>query len=270
MTIINWFDLQPQRKTNPTIPTRSWVELAKIITLMSIALGITLILFPAAAWAQTATPAAPGFNPQIWLKTALQWIEGLGSVGAVAFIGLYVIATVAFLPGSLLTLGAGVVFGIVMGSVYVFIGATLGATAAFLVGRYVARGWVAKKIADDRRFQAIDEAVEGEGFKIVLLTRLSPIFPFNLLNYAYGVTGVSLRDYVLASVGMIPGTIMYVYIGSLAGSLATIGTDAQPGNPTLQWAMRIIGLISTIAVTIYVTKVARQALNEVLSNQTSD
>jgi uncharacterized membrane protein YdjX (TVP38/TMEM64 family) len=263
----NWFIRQPP---SPNIDPKHRVKLAKLIVLMSIVLGITLILFPAAAWAQTATPAAPGFNPQIWLKTALQWIEGLGSVGAVAFIGLYIIATVAFLPGSVLTLGAGVVFGVVMGAVYVFIGATIGAIAAFLVGRYLARGWVAKQITGDRKFQAIDEAVEREGFKIVLLTRLSPIFPFNLLNYAYGVTGVSLRDYVLASIGMIPGTIMYVYIGSLAGSLATIGTDAQPDNPTLQWAIRIIGLISTIAVTIYVTKVARQALEEVLPERISD
>ncbi|MFB2938225.1 TVP38/TMEM64 family protein [Aerosakkonemataceae cyanobacterium BLCC-F154] len=187
-------------------------------------------------------------------------MEGLGSVGALAFIALYIIATVAFLPGSILTLGAGVVFGVVMGSFYVFIGATIGATAAFLVGRYLARNWVAKKIADKKNFGAIDRAVGEEGFKIVLLTRLSPIFPFNLLNYAYGVTGVSLKDFVLASIGMIPGTIMYVYIGSLAGSIATIGTQSQPGNPNAQWAIRIIGFIATVAVTIYVTKLARKAL----------
>ena len=170
------------------------------------------------------------FDPQGWLRNALQWIDSLGAVGAIAFILLYIIATVAFLPGSILTLGAGVVFGLVLGSFYVFIGATLGATAAFLVGRYLARGWVAKKIEGNQKFRAIDRAVGREGFKIVLLTRLSPIFPFNLLNYAYGLTGVSLRDYFIASVGMIPGTIMYVYLGSLAGSLAAVGTEAQPDS----------------------------------------
>jgi uncharacterized membrane protein YdjX (TVP38/TMEM64 family) len=206
-----------------------------------------------------------GFNPQIWLKTALEWIESLGAMGAGAFIGLYIIATVVFLPGSILTLGAGVVFGVVRGSLYVFVGATLGATAAFLVGRYLARGWVAQKIATNQQFQAIDTAVGKAGFKIVLLTRLSPIFPFNLLNYAYGVTGVTLKDYVLGSIGMIPGTIMYVYIGSLAGNIAAIGTESQPGDPRIQWAVRIIGLIATVAVTIYVTKVARKALNEAVS-----
>ncbi|WP_143171025.1 TVP38/TMEM64 family protein [[Phormidium ambiguum] IAM M-71] len=226
------------------------------------------------ALAISATPALAqsanggGLNPQEWLRNALQWIDSLGAVGAIAFILLYIIATVAFLPGSILTLGAGVVFGVVLGSFYVFIGATLGATAAFLVGRYLARSWVAKKIEGNHKFRAIDEAVGKEGLKIVLLTRLSPIFPFNLLNYAYGITGVSLKDYFIGSIGMIPGTIMYVYIGSLAGSLAKIGTEAQPANPSVQWAIRIIGFIATVAVTIYVTKIARQALEaEVLESE---
>jgi uncharacterized membrane protein YdjX (TVP38/TMEM64 family) len=192
----------------------------------------------------------------------LKWIESLGYIGGIAFMGIYIIATVAFLPGSILTLGAGVVFGIVFGAIYVFVGATLGAIAAFLVGRYIARGWVSQKIADNQKFAAIDRAVAHEGFKIVLLTRLSPIFPFNLLNYAFGVTGVSLKDYALASIGMLPGTIMYVYIGSLAGDLARIGGENQPTNPTIQWIIRIVGFIATVAVTVYVTGIARKALAE--------
>jgi len=192
-------------------------------------------------------------------------VDSLGAVGAIAFIIIYILATVAFFPGSILTLGAGVVFGVVLGSFYVFIGATIGATAAFLVGRYLARGWVVEKIQGNNKFQAIDEAVGKEGLKIVLLTRLSPIFPFTLLNYAYGVTGVSLKDYLLGCAGMIPGTIMYVYIGSLAGNLATIGTSAQATNPVLSWTIRLIGFIATVAVTLYVTKIARQALASVIS-----
>lgn len=229
------------------------------LTLFVASLAIVFAATP--AWAQESANTT-GFNPQEWLRNALQWIDSLGSVGAVAFILLYIIATVAFLPGSILTLGAGIVFGVVLGSFYVFIGATIGATAAFLVGRYFARGWVAKKIEGNKKFRAIDEAVGRAGLKIVLLTRLSPIFPFNLLNYAYGITGVSLKDYVIGSVGMIPGTIMYVYIGSLAGSLATVGTETQPENSTVQWAIRIIGFIATVAVTLYVTKIARKALEE--------
>ena len=202
------------------------------------------------------------FNLQALLKDNLMWIESLGSIGAIAFIGLYIIATVAFLPAFVLTVGAGVLFGVWLGSIYVFIGATFGSIAAFLVGRYLARDWIAKKIAGNDKFSAIDRAVGKEGLKIVLLTRLSPAFPFNLLNYAFGVTGVSLQDYVIGSIGMIPGTIMFVYIGSLAGSLALIGTDAQPTNLTLQWTIRIVGLIATVAVTVYITRLARQALSE--------
>ena len=251
-------------KTMKTIRVRNLPKFFRlaILTLVTFSIALTVAIDPAVA---QESAKVVGFNPQEWLRNALQWIDSLGTVGAIAFILLYIIATVAFLPGSILTLGAGVVFGVVWGSLYVFIGATLGATAAFLVGRYLARNWVAQKIEGNQKFRAIDRAVGREGLKIVLLTRLSPIFPFNLLNYAYGVTGVSLRDYFMASVGMIPGTIMYVYIGSLAGNLATIGTEAQPANPAVQWTIRIVGFIATVAVTLYVTKLARKALeNEVL------
>jgi uncharacterized membrane protein YdjX (TVP38/TMEM64 family) len=208
----------------------------------------------------------PTFNPPNILKDALQWIDGIGSVEAIAFITIYIMATVAFLPGSILTLGAGVLFDIFWGSVYVFIGATSGATAAFLIGRYLARSWVNNKIiADNKKFAAIDNAVGREGLKIVLLTRLSPIFPFNVLNYAFGVTAVSLKDYFLGCLGMIPGTIMYVYIGSLAGNLALIGTENQPTNSNLTWIIRIVGFVATVAITIYLTKIAKKALDEQVS-----
>jgi uncharacterized membrane protein YdjX (TVP38/TMEM64 family) len=194
------------------------------------------------------------------LLTAIEWVNGLGGWGAIAYIGIYIIATLAFLPALLLTLGAGLLFGIGWGSLYVLIGATLGAIAAFLVGRYLLRDWVSRKIAGNSKFLSIDQAVGRSGFKIVLLTRLSPLFPFNLLNYAYGVTSVSFRDYALASVGMIPGTIMYVYIGSLAGSIATLGHGTKGANPQLQLAIQLLGFVATLIATIYITKVSRQAL----------
>lgn len=264
---INLIVSQSYHQTKINISTPHWQKYLRILVLMVITSGLLFIFAAQPAWGQEfASPLR--FNPQVWLRNALQWIDGLGAVGALAFIILYIIATVAFLPGSILTLGAGVVFGVVMGSVYVFIGATIGATAAFLVGRYLARGWVAKKIAGNNKFQAIDQAVTREGLKIVFLTRLSPVFPFNLLNYAYGVTGVSLKDYVFGSIGMIPGTIMYVYIGSLASNIATIGTHSQPDNPGVHWATRIVGFLATVAVTAYLTKVARKALeDQVLDEQ---
>jgi uncharacterized membrane protein YdjX (TVP38/TMEM64 family) len=197
-----------------------------------------------------------------FLQNTLQWINGLGALGGVVFIAIYILATLAFLPAAILTLGAGVIFGVIWGSLYVFIGATLGAVAAFLVGRYVARGWVKEKISSYKKFANIDQAVSKEGLKIVFLIRLSPLFPFNLLNYALGVTSVSLKDYFLASFGMIPGTIMYVYLGHLAGDLALIGNKSQPDNMILHCVIQIIGLIATIAVTVYVTKIAKKALKE--------
>ncbi len=201
-------------------------------------------------------------NLQEFLQNALQWINSLGAIGGIVFIGIYIIATLAFLPAALLTLGAGVIFGVTWGSVYVFIGATLGAIAAFLVGRYLAQGWVKEKISSYKKFAIIDKAVSKEGLKIVLLVRLSPLFPFNLLNYALGITSVSFQDYLIGSVGMIPGTIMYVYFGSLVGDIALIGSKNQPGNIILHWVIQIMGLIATIAVTVYVTKIAKKALED--------
>ncbi len=202
------------------------------------------------------------------LQNALTWVDSLGSTAPIAFIVLYNVATVLLIPGSVLTLGSGVLFGLVWGSIYVFFAATLGATLAFWLGRNVARDWVSQKISAYPKFAAIDKAVAREGFKIVFLTRLSPLFPFNLLNYAFGITQVSLKDYVLGSVGMIPGTILYVYIGSLIGSVAQIGMkgatlDSQ--TQKLQWIAKIIGFIATIAVTVYITRIAKKALNDSIS-----
>lgn len=201
------------------------------------------------------------------LVQALAWIDGLGAIAPLAFILLYIVITVAFVPASVVTLGAGVVFGVVKGSILVFVGAMLGATAAFLVGRYVARDWAASKIAHSPRFQVIDDAIAKDGRKIIFLLRLSPVFPFNLLNYSLGLSQISLKDYVVGSVGMLPGTIMYVYLGSLVGNLATLGAgdgSQSPQTAMVQWLIRIVGLVATVAVTLYVTRIARRALSEAL------
>ena len=196
------------------------------------------------------------FHVQDLLKAALAWIGKLGPWGPVIFVGLYVVATVLFVPGSVLTLGAEAVFGVVLGSVCVSISATLGATAAFLVGRYLARDAIARKIEKNEKFATIDRAVAGEGWKIVLLTRLSPVFPFTLLNYAFGLTRVKLSHYVLASwIGMMPGTVMYVYLGSLVN----VGAG-QRQRTTGEWVLYGVGLLATLTVTVFVTRLARKAL----------
>ncbi|MCU0586336.1 MAG: TVP38/TMEM64 family protein [Desulfobacterales bacterium] len=219
----------------------------------------------AAAVIVVMASAAYYFNLQQLLREALSWISGLGALGFIFFIGLYILACVFMLPGSVLSLVSGVMFVVLKGGITVLFGATLGATCAFLTGRYLARNWVARRIAGNEKFKAVDDAVGREGWKIVLLTRLSPIFPFNLLNYAYGVTQVRLRHYILASaVGMIPGTAMYVYLGSLAGDLASLGAGGQT-RTTAEWVLYGVGLLATVAVTVFVTRVARKALAARLS-----
>jgi len=144
----------------------------------------------------------------------------------------------------------------------VSIGATIGATAAFFIGRYLARDWVARKIEGNPAFKALDEAVGHEGWKIVGLTRLSPALPFVLQNYAYSLTRVTPRDYILASwIGMTPGILMYAYLGSLAGDLAALGATERVRTPA-EWALYIAGLAATVAVTVYVTRLARAALKQ--------
>lgn len=197
-----------------------------------------------------------------WLTAFLEWTEALGPAGPAALVVMYVVACVLLLPGSVLTLGAGAAFGFLPGLIAVSIGSTLGACAAFMVGRYLARGWVAGKISGNPKLSAIDAAVGREGRKIVFLTRLSPVFPFNLLNFFYGVTKVGLADYALASwVGMLPGTAVYVLIGATGRNLAASATgQASP----LKTALTVVGLVATISVTAYVTKIARRALDEAI------
>src|SRR5262245_23078372 len=155
-------------------------------------------------------------NARSHFQEALQWIANSGPAGVLCYIVLYIVACVLMLPGSVLSIGAGSIFGLGPGILLTSLASTLGATAAFLVGRYLARGWVSRRLEAQPRFKAIDQAVAREGWKIVGLTRLSPAFPFCVLNYAYGLTSVSLRDYFFASwLGMLPITVFYVYLGSL-------------------------------------------------------
>jgi uncharacterized membrane protein YdjX (TVP38/TMEM64 family) len=171
---------------------------------------------------------------------------------------------VLFIPGSLLTLAAGFAFGVVTGTVAVSLGSIAGASAAFWAGRTLVRGLIEEKVARTPRFRALDQAVAERGFKIVLLTRLSPVFPFTLLNYAFGLTRVRFRDYFFASwIGMLPGTVMYVYLGSAVKSLADLAAGRVEGGLGAR-VLFGVGLAATVAVTVYVTRVARQALRQAL------
>ena len=191
-----------------------------------------------------------------------QWVHELGVWGPTVFIMGYAVGSVAFVPGSLLTLAAGAIFGLTAGVVYVFIGATLGSAGAFLVSRYLARSVIERRITANAKFAAVDRAVGKQGFKIVLLLRLSPVFPFNVLNYGLGLTQVRFGDYVLASVGMLPATVLFVYYGKLAGDVAALAGGAAPEKGAGYYAVLLLGLLATIAVTTLVTRTARRALHE--------
>ena len=196
------------------------------------------------------------------LQSAQTWIASLGAWGAVAFVGLYVLTCVFALPGAVVTMAAGALFGLAKGVVVVFVGAMAGSTACFVITRYLARGLVERRLAQNEKFRALDAAMGREGLKIMALMRLSPLFPFNFLNYSLGLTAVKLSDYVLAGFAMIPGTFLYVYYGVAAGSLAevTSGGAQQAGQAWHEQLFFYVGLAATFAVTWVIARVAKQAL----------
>lgn len=201
-----------------------------------------------------------------YLPEFAAWVEATGVWGPALFVAGYAVATVALVPGSLLTLAAGAVFGVAAGTAYVFVGAVLGATLAFLIARHGARGVVERRIRGDARFERIDAAVARDGRKIVLLLRLSPLLPFNLLNYALGLTRVRLRDYLIASLGMLPGTLLYVYSGRVAGDVASVAAGAGLERGRGYYAVLVLGLLATGVVTLMVTRIARRALRKETEN----
>ena len=191
-----------------------------------------------------------------------EWVDGLGFWGPAVFIAGYVVTTIAFVPGAVMTLAAGAVFGLAKATVYVLTGATIGSAVAFLISRHLAREAIAARVAGNPRFAAIDRAVGAQGFKMVLLMRLSPVFPYNLLNYSLGLTTVRFTDYALASIGMLPGTLLYAYYGVLAGDVARLAGGTAVERGSAYYAVLVLGLIATIAVSTLVTRAARRALRD--------
>lgn len=195
-----------------------------------------------------------------WIKSVTDWVEHLGPLGFFVFIGIYAVATVIFVPGSLLTIAAGLVFGLGLGTLVAWLGAVIGSTFAFLIARYLARSKIEEKTKNNAKFKAIDGAIGKQGWKIIGLLRLSPLIPFNASNYFYGVTAIGFWPYVLASAaGMLPGTLLYVYLG--AAGQAGLGGGAQQHSP-LEYTFFGLGFLATIVVTIIVTRIAKKALKE--------
>ena len=194
------------------------------------------------------------------IAALLAWVGRRGALSGVLLCLAWIPAAVLVVPGSVLTLGTGFLLGPGWGLLVISIGSTLGATAAFLVGRKLGRDWVRERIGGHERLSGVDGAIEREGLKVVLLLRLSPLIPYNALNYALSLTGVSLRDYVIGSwLGMLPGTVLYVALGAGARSLAAAMTGA--GERTDAWiALGAAGLVATAAAVWLVARAARRAL----------
>lgn len=230
-------------------PRRNGTAARRVLAGLAVAAVLLVLVFAG----RQAAGAIPRFAA---------WVDSQGIVGPAAFVLGYILATVVFVPASLLTLAAGAMFGLAWGTLWVFIGATAGATVAFLVARYVARGALERRLAGSARFAAIDRAIGRNGLRIVTLLRLSPAVPFIVANYALGLTRVRLRDYLLASPGMLPATLLYVYYGKVAGDVAAVAAGVEADRGAAYWAVLGLGLAATIAATTVVTRLARRALQE--------
>lgn len=201
--------------------------------------------------------------PGDWLSAdgAQQLLVALRSPGgALVFVPLYALWVTLLLPGVWASMLAGALYGTAWGSLIVFVGACLGAEAAFLLGRTWLRAWARRRLAAVPKLLAIEQAVSREGLKLVLLTRLSPAFPFSLLNLAYGLSEVSLRDYSIGLIGILPGTILFCGLGALAGDVARFGEVLRGQADAGTWALRIVGLLATVASVWLVGRAAQRAL----------
>ncbi|PYI46341.1 MAG: TVP38/TMEM64 family protein [Verrucomicrobia bacterium] len=201
---------------------------------------------------------------QQWTRNFNDWVGQMGVAGVFIFIGVYAVATVLLAPGSILTIGAGLAFGLWKGFLAVSAGSTLGAVLAFLVARFVARDKVEAIARQNEKFGRIDNAIGKEGAKLIFLLRLSPVIPFNVSNYFYGLTAVKFWPYVLASwIGMMPGAFLYVYIGATGKAAVSVATGSEAAQHGWQyWTFMSVGLAATIIVTIWVTRIARDALEK--------
>ncbi len=193
-----------------------------------------------------------------WFEPLTVWLRS--PLGGVVFIPLYAIWVTLLLPGVWASMLAGALYGTWLGTMVVFVGASLGAEAAFLLGRFWLRGWTSQRLTQFPKLQAVEQAVSREGLKLVLLTRLSPAFPFSLLNLAYGLSEVSLRDYSIGLIGILPGTVLFCALGALAGDAARFGEVLAGKASAEAWILRVVGVLATIAVVWLVGRAAQRAL----------
>ena len=195
-----------------------------------------------------------------WLAPVLLRLAKLGPWGPIAFVALYVIAAVTLAPAFFLTVAAGALFGVWKGSLIVFVGASLGASAVYGLAAPLAHSrWLAR-VTRDPRVTAVRSAVRGEGVWVMFLLRLSPLVPYNLLNYALALSGVRYRDFVIALVGMIPAIVMYAYYGKVVGDVAVLAAGVAPPRDFAYYALMVVGLVATVVATTLIARAASQAI----------
>ena len=195
-----------------------------------------------------------------WMAPVVLKLSQLGAWGPVLFILLYVAAAVTLAPAFFLTVAAGAMFGVWRGSLIVFIGASLGASVVYVLGVPMSRSRLMARLTRDRRVAAVRDAVRGEGAWVMFLLRLSPLVPFNILNYALALSGVRYSDFAIALIGMIPAIIMYTYYGKVVGDVAALAAGVAPPRGPEYYALLIVGLIAIIVSTTMITRAARRAV----------
>ncbi|MDP3921070.1 MAG: TVP38/TMEM64 family protein [Candidatus Omnitrophota bacterium] len=204
-------------------------------------------------------------NTQGILPKVLDWIDDFGPWGPVVFMGVYILTCIFFVPSFVFTFSAGILFGVLKGLAFSLLAHGIGSTAALLTGRYLARGWVERIYARNEKFELMDKTIEKKGWRVVLLARLTPIFPFLIGNYIIGLTRIPAFHYFLATViGSIPSAAVYVYLGSITGSLAAMNAQGRQRTP-LEWALLIGGMVAAIILVLYLRRIARNALSRDMS-----
>ncbi len=206
-------------------------------------------------------------NKYGFFQKTLQWIDSFGPWGFVVFIFIYFLTCIFFFPSFIFTFAGGFLFGLLPGTILSLVGHGLGSTAALLIGRYLARSWVWRKFSGNEKFKLMDNAIGKKGWKIVALARLSPVMPFNIANYLFGLTGISALKYLGATVlGTIPSAFVYTYLGTLSEDLVSLEWSERARTP-LEWMLLVAGLVVTVVLAFYIKKIAKKALEENLKER---
>lgn len=205
-------------------------------------------------------------NFEQYFTSMLLWVDGLGTMGAIAFVVIYATATIVCIPGSILALCGGALFGIFWGAVVVFLGGFIGAVSAFCLGRYLLNNWAKRQLIKNRYLRAINRAIASEGWKFASLLHLSPIIPFNMLNYALGASKLALNDFIVATaIGIIPGVVLYTLIGSTFGDLTMVFMGlSSKSHGKIQLIFSIAGLLITLILIVYFGRLAQNELRKKL------